>query len=124
RGFALPPLGVAVGLYLPASVSLTLAGGAILGWVLKRIIHNRQKQLATTAQASGAENTTGTMLASGFIVGESLTGVLLAVLSGATGRDNAFSIAAYLPAGLPNILGTVLFAALCWTFARKTLRPS
>jgi putative OPT family oligopeptide transporter len=121
RGQALPPLGVAVGLYLPASVSLTLACGAILGWVLKRISRNRHAASAT-GQSSPEGGSTGTMLASGFIVGESLTGVLLAVLSGATGRDNAFSLAAFVPQNVPAILGTLSFGALCWAFARKTLR--
>lgn len=125
RSLALPPLGVAVGLYLPASVSLTLAGGAMLGWALKRVRHTRNKKAANTAEHTAQEDgPIGTMLASGFIVGESLTGVLLAVLSGATGQDNAFSVASWLPVGLPNILGAVAFAALCWTFARRTLQPS
>lgn len=62
------------------------------------------------------------MLASGFIVGESLSGVLLAVLSGATGRDNAFSLAAFMPPGWATVLGTLIFGALCWAFARKTLQ--
>ncbi|MCP1242026.1 oligopeptide transporter, OPT family [Acetobacter lambici] len=122
RGQALPPLGVAVGLYLPASVSLTLAGGAILGWVLKRVRHKRHQQSATAEQASEDGGSTGTMLASGFIVGESLTGVLLAVLSGATGRDNVFSLAAFVPSGVASVLGALAFAALCWTFARRTLQ--
>lgn len=121
RGQALPPLGVAVGLYLPASVSLTLACGAILGWMLKRISRNRHAASAA-GQSSPEGGSTGTMLASGFIVGESLTGVLLAVLSGATGRDNAFSLAAFVPQNVPAILGTLSFGALCWAFARKTLR--
>ena len=125
RGQALPPLGVAVGLYLPASVSLTLAGGAMLGWGLKRAIRKRRQRAANTAERAGMEEgSIGTMLASGFIVGESLTGVLLAVLSGATGRDNAFSLAAFVPQGVADILGAVVFGALCWTFARKTLQPS
>lgn len=123
RGLALPPLGVAVGLYLPASVSLTLAGGAMLGWILKRLNHKRrQKAQHSTGRLDKEDGTIGTMLASGFIVGESLTGVLLAVLSGATGRDSAFSIAASLPVGLATVLGTCAFAALCWVFAGRTLQ--
>ncbi|MFT8418507.1 MAG: oligopeptide transporter, OPT family [Acetobacter sp.] len=120
RGQALPPLGVAVGLYLPASVSLTLAGGAMLGWVLRRV--RRKRAACTTEQTNVEEGNIGTMLASGFIVGESLTGVLLAVLSGATGRDNAFSLAAFIPPEVASILGTLGFGALGWVFARKTLR--
>lgn len=117
---ALPPLGVAVGLYLPASVSLTLACGAILGWVLKRTLHNRATS-GSQQPAAHQGSATGTMLASGFIVGESLTGVLLAVLSGATGQDNAFSLAAFVPQSVASVLGALVFGALCWVFARKVL---
>ncbi|MFT9016656.1 MAG: oligopeptide transporter, OPT family [Acetobacter sp.] len=116
RGLSLPPLGVAVGLYLPASVSMTLAVGAVLGWGIRRAIQRRG-----SAGAASHADTLGTMLASGFIVGESLTGVALAVLSGALGRDNALSVAGLLPSGLPALLGVGAFGAICWWFARQTV---
>ncbi|GBR57443.1 oligopeptide transporter membrane spanning protein [Acetobacter senegalensis DSM 18889] len=120
RHMALPPLGVAVGLYLPASVSITLAFGAILGWGLKHHIKTSRAQTAQSVSTSNAA--IGTMLASGFIVGESLTGVALAVLSGALGQDDALSIAQYMPQSLPPVLGVAAFGAACWWFARKTLQ--
>lgn len=59
------------------------------------------------------------MVASGLIVGESLTGVVLACLSAASGRDAPLSL---LPAGvgglLPQLAGLVAFGALCLWFAR------
>ncbi|MCG0998450.1 OPT family oligopeptide transporter, partial [Acetobacter persici] len=126
RQLSLPPLGVAVGIYLPASVSVTLAVGAVLGWVLKK----RRAPATPTKDASHQPDGTapehdasiGTMLASGFIVGESLIGVALAVLSGALGKDNALSLAAFLPAGTPAILGLVAFCAVCFWFSRKVLQ--
>ncbi|MCP9318803.1 oligopeptide transporter, OPT family [Acetobacter persici] len=129
RQLSLPPLGVAVGIYLPASVSVTLAVGAVLGWVLNRALKKRR---ATAAPAEDAHHqpdgtapehdaSIGTMLASGFIVGESLIGVALAVLSGTLGKDNALSLAAFLPAGTPAILGLVAFCAVCFWFSRKVL---
>ncbi|QEO16680.1 OPT family oligopeptide transporter [Acetobacter vaccinii] len=112
KALALPPLGVAVGLYLPASVSLTLAAGAVLGWAIKR---NRQNP--------AQPDTTGTMVASGFIVGESLTGVAQAALSGLAGQDNVLSLAGVLPAFLPPLLGGICFTALCWWFTRQARTP-
>jgi putative OPT family oligopeptide transporter len=114
HGLSLPPLGVAVGLYLPASTSVTLAGGAVLGWAL-RAWANRTTHRDTETQA---RQTYGTMLASGFIVGESLTGVTIAGLSGALGRDDALSMASVLPVALPNLLGGLAFCAACVWFAR------
>lgn len=38
RGLALPPLAVGIGIYLPPSVSTTLAIGACLGWVVKKLL--------------------------------------------------------------------------------------
>ncbi|MFE8874450.1 OPT family oligopeptide transporter [Acetobacter persici] len=130
RQLSLPPLGVAVGIYLPASVSVTLAVGAVLGWVLNSALKKRRAPATpredTSQQPDGTapehDASIGTMLASGFIVGESLIGVALAVLSGALGKDNALSLAAFLPAGTPAILGLVAFCAVCFWFSRKVLQ--
>lgn len=130
RQLSLPPLGVAVGIYLPASVSVTLAVGAVLGWVLNRALKKRRAPTTPTEDARHQPDGTapehdasiGTMLASGFIVGESLIGVALAVLSGALGKDNALSLATFLPAGTPAILGLAAFCAVCFWFSRKVLQ--
>ncbi|WP_212373697.1 OPT family oligopeptide transporter [Acetobacter persici] len=130
RQLSLPPLGVAVGIYLPASVSVTLAVGAVLGWVLNSALKKRRAPATPTEDARHHPDGTapehdasiGTMLASGFIVGESLIGVALAVLSGALGKDNALSLAAFLPAGTPAILGLAAFCAVCFWFSRKVLQ--
>ncbi|MFT9332717.1 MAG: oligopeptide transporter, OPT family, partial [Acetobacter persici] len=130
RQLSLPPLGVAVGIYLPASVSVTLAVGAVLGWVLNSALKKRRAPATPTEDASHQPDGTapehdasiGTMLASGFIVGESLIGVALAVLSGALGKDNALSLATFLPAGTPAILGLAAFCAVCFWFSRKVLQ--
>ncbi len=107
---ALPPLAVGVGIYLPMSVSLTLAIGAILGHVITRL-------------TAGAGSHQGTMIASGLIVGESLTGVVLASLSALSGRDSPLSL---LPAGmnapLADWAGLGAFCALCAWFCAMQLR--
>lgn len=115
HGLSLPPLGVAVGLYLPASTSMTLAGGAVLGWVLRAWV----KRNAPAEYDTQAWQTRGTMLASGFIVGESLTGVAVAGLSGASGHDDTLSVASALPAAVPDVLGALAFCAACLWFARS-----
>ncbi|MFS3135969.1 OPT family oligopeptide transporter [Gluconacetobacter sacchari] len=108
-GGALPPLAVGIGLYLPPAVSVTLAIGAIIGWVCTR-------------RARETEGGVATMLASGFIVGESLTGVLLAGIAGATGRDDTLAILPPEATTLPSILGFLVFVAICFWFGHRIRR--
>ncbi len=66
---------IAVGMYLPFSITATIFVGGIIKWVIDLILEKRKigkegKQLA--------ENT-GILLASGLVAGESLMGILLAV---------------------------------------------
>nr|WP_306301831.1 oligopeptide transporter, OPT family [Asaia astilbis] len=82
RGLALPPLAVGMGIYLPADVSVTIAFGAVIAWFFDR---NRR-------ESKQSDDSTGTMIASGFIVGESLIGVVIAVLSGVTGHSNLLAL--------------------------------
>lgn len=127
RALALPPLGVAVGLYLPASVSVTLALGAMLGWAIKHHIARKNSAHAAQAPNLPAATTTqdtgiGTMLASGFIVGESLTGVGLAILAGAIGTEDPLSLATWVPAFLPAVLGMAVFCTICIWFYRRVVQ--
>lgn len=83
RGRVMPPLAVGMGIYLPPDVSITIGFGALVGWMLAR------RRPAETHSETGI----GTMLASGFIVGESLMGVLLAALAGLSGHSDLLAIA-------------------------------
>ncbi|RBM09669.1 OPT family oligopeptide transporter [Novacetimonas cocois] len=113
RGRSLPPLAVGIGIYLPPAVTVTLAVGALVGWIC-----NRRRVPSATGSSQ-----VGTMLASGLIVGESLMGVALSAVAGFAGRDSALSI---LPAGVPPIVpgmaGAVVFAGMCVWFIRYVLR--
>ena len=57
RNLSLPPLAAGIGIYLPPSVSTTLAIGAGLGWLLKK-----------TRGYNNSHSDDGTMIASGLIV--------------------------------------------------------
>ncbi|MDG6093828.1 oligopeptide transporter, OPT family [Acetobacter sp. AN02] len=106
KKMSLPPLAAGIGLYLPPQVSLTLAIGAGIGW----LVHRRHRQ---------GEAGPGTMIASGLIVGESLTGVLLAAVAAATGRDDTLSLQEYIPPLGAQIAGGIIFIAACIWFARN-----
>ncbi len=70
------PMLIAVGMYLPFETTFAIFIGGALKWIVDRRV--ARKKLSKEA-GERVENT-GTLLASGFIAGESLTGVLLAVL--------------------------------------------
>ena len=110
RGLSLPVLAVGIGLYLPPTVTITLVIGALLSWLTNRI----------TAAPEEARRR-GTMLASGFIVGESLMGVALAGVIGAAGSENALSIVGPGFASAATWLGFAAFVLVCALFCRAIL---
>jgi putative OPT family oligopeptide transporter len=86
RRLSLPPLGVGIAIYLPAAVTLPVAIGAIVGWAYDR-------WTATRPHGPAAQRL-GVLLASGFIVGESLFNVGLAGLIVATNNPSPMAVAA------------------------------
>ncbi|MBL6853733.1 MAG: oligopeptide transporter, OPT family [Alphaproteobacteria bacterium] len=99
----LPPLAIAIGIYLPMSATLPLTIGAIVGsWYNRRAKRARNPQRAERL---------GTLVASGMIVGESLFGVVLSGLIVATSKDAPLAI---VPADFAwaNPIAIVLFVTL------------
>jgi len=99
----LPPLAVAIGIYLPMSATLPITLGAVVG-------HWYNRRAARAANPQRAERL-GTLVASGMIVGESLFGVLLAGLIVALAKDAPLAL---VPAdfALADPIGLVVFATL------------
>jgi putative OPT family oligopeptide transporter len=111
----LPPLAVAIGIYLPMSATLPLTLGAIVGaW------YDRRAKRAPNPQRA---ERLGTLVASGMIVGESLFGVILSGLIVATSKDAPLAL---VPADFAwaNPIAVVLFVVLMaglygWMLRRK-----
>lgn len=116
---ALPALAVGLGIYLPPTIGMTLALGALLGWLLQRAIARLAAQRGPDWGAGAEER--GLLLASGLIVGESLMGLLIAALIGFSGSDAPLALVGegFAPA---MWLGLVCFAALFAFFYRRVLR--
>jgi len=117
------PMLVAVGMYLPVETT----GAIFLGGCLKALVDWQAGRRRFTPEQATAVEGTGTLVASGLIAGESLTGVMLA---GLVLVSSGFrSIRASL--GLPEMpwvdgpLGAwaslVPFAALAWLLVRVPL---
>jgi putative OPT family oligopeptide transporter len=115
---SLPPLAVGMGIYLPMALTLLIPVGALLG----RIYDNWAKR---TSNPEFAERM-GVLLATGLIVGESLFGVVFAMLVGTTGKDTPLALVEENPWAMP--LSIALFAAAVaglylWTKSRASVAP-
>ena len=115
---ALPPLAVGLGIYLPPTIGTTLFVGAMLGYFIQRAIKARGER-AGKAWVGAAEERS-LLLASGLIVGESLTGLVIAALIGFSGQDAPLALVSedFAPA---MWLGLGSFIALCVFFMRHVL---
>jgi putative OPT family oligopeptide transporter len=110
-----PPLAVALGIYLPMAVTFMVVVGAFIGkaynsWVSSKPNGDAAKRL-------------GILLASGFIVGESLFGVLLSGLIVGTHRDGPLAIVGDNFALAGDFLGVLVFIVVAgglyvWTASR------
>lgn len=79
----LPPLAVGMGIYLPPSLEMPLVMGSVLSYFVGRFLWKRAKERAGE-ELAGEDveqcNRRGVLFASGLIVGESLIGVIIAVI--------------------------------------------
>ncbi|RIQ16927.1 oligopeptide transporter, OPT family [Bordetella avium] len=118
----LPVLAVGIGIYLPPSISAPIVVGAILAWVLERMLQRRaQARGLTEAEYSMAARRRGVLLASGMIVGESLVGVFMAAVIGASGQDDPLSVVGPGFAATAQWLGLIVFVLVVIGFGRRVL---
>lgn len=118
--YSLPPLGVGIAIYLPAAATIPAILGAAIGWVYDRYV-------ATGPKAPVARRL-GVLLASGFIVGESLFNVALAGLIVLSGKSEPLAVVGEGFAGVATVLAPLAFIALTvalylWTRARAERTP-
>jgi putative OPT family oligopeptide transporter len=117
-----PALAVGLGIYLPPSVGMALVAGALVAWGLQLHLAKRK----ASGDKAGAERIErrGVLVTSGLIVGESLMGVILAAVIGATGRDDPLALvgAGFAPAA--QWLGLAVFALVIAWFVRRLLKAA
>lgn len=118
----MPVLAVGIGIYLPPSVSAPIVVGAVLAWVLDRLLRRRaQARGFPVAEYAAPARRRGVLLASGLIVGESLVGVLMAAVIGATQQDAPLALAGPGFARTAQWLGLAAFALVVAGFGRRVL---
>ena len=111
-GKGLPPLAVGLGIYLPMGATLPVVIGAVIGHVYERRTRTEAAQRI------------GVLLASGFIVGDGLFGVLLAGLIVGTGSGAPLALVGPGFATPALLLGVALFAVLIALLYRWTAQVS
>ena len=124
--FRVPPLAVAMGVYLPPTVATALFVGALISWIVRCRVNARTLPAGVDrSRLEQAGDRTGTLFASGLIVGESLVGVVLAiVIVGSTasgGSDAPLAIAGPGFAPIATGIGLLAFIGMCVFFVRRVL---
>jgi putative OPT family oligopeptide transporter len=113
--FALPPLAVGMGMYLPMSLTLIIPLGALLG-------RYYDKWADRTGGDVEQKKRLGVLMATGLIVGESLFGVVFAGIVAGSGSDAPLAIVGEGFASWAEILGVVLFVGVIAGLYRWTRR--
>jgi putative OPT family oligopeptide transporter len=111
--YSLPPLGAALAIYLPSSVTVPVIIGAFAGWWFNRQMDKGPK--AETAKQLGV------LLVSGYIVGDSLLNVAHAGLIVATGNGAPLALVpeAFAPATPLAIAAYALTAAALYLWVSR-----
>lgn len=110
--FALPPLAVGMGMYLPMSLTLIIPIGAIMGYFYNR-------WAIRTGGDVERKKRLGVLLATGLIVGESLYGVVFAGIVAGTGKEDPLAVFTGNDGNFAQLLGVVAFAAvMLWLYKR------
>ena len=114
RGRAFPPLAVGLGIYLPPGSITPIVAGAVIGYAYNR-------WCARTKNVEAGKRL-GVLLASGFIVGESLFGVLLAGIIVGSGTGTPLALVGDSFATASNVIGAVAFVAAVAASYRWTMQ--
>lgn len=124
--YSIPVLGVGMGIYLPFTIGMPLFIGSLFAWFVNRRIANNAKRIASANEQDTyvkVSEKKGMLIASGFIVGESLVGILMAILIVSSGSQSPLAImpASFTPTA--NILAALLiFAIGFWAYRHITAR--
>ena len=122
--FRTPVLAVAVGIYLPLELDMTIGIGGIIAWLVARAILSRRAQLGDGYdEAVKTSERRGLLFSSGLITGEALVGILLAIPFAAAQSTNVLNLA---PEGFDQfatalgLAGFVFFCGWLYRLASRT----
>jgi len=128
----LPVMAVAIGIYLPFTLTTPIFIGGILGWISERFIERKVRRFdcagltpeQTEAKVKEAKEETfnkGLLFAAGLVAGEAIMGVFVAVIIivGGPGAIAVFNT----PSAIPGLFGLIfLMALIIYMVIREHLR--
>lgn len=127
-------LAFSVGVYLPLVSTLPIAIGGTIRWLVDRR-NNKLPQYAgldQEAMQAAGDRSSGTLLASGYIAGGALAGIIIAITAGVlTGFDNAMTkwaeaVNPFFAGVNADVLSLIPYAAICvllyWVGREKAKR--
>jgi len=87
----IPSLAFAVGVYLPISSSVPVFVGGMVRWLVdRRIRHNlREHKLTEEQLAAEGDKSPGVLLASGYVAGGAIAGIIIAFMTGVLDKADA-----------------------------------
>lgn len=126
--YSLPPLAVGLGMYLPPTLVIPLVIGAVLGYFVQLYLRKRAQRRGekNIEQSIEDSNRHGVLFASGLIVGESLMGVIIAIIivfsvtSG--GSDAPLSLVGKDFGSTADLLGLLGFIAIIASLAYSVIK--
>lgn len=121
----LPVLAIGMGIYLPPSINMPLFIGAVMFWLIKKYV---KKNTAVGQQEETMKQLEqrGTLFAAGLIVGESLMGVILAILivisTSIGGSDAPIAISLKNWDHIADYLGLAFFILAIFIFVQRCIK--
>lgn len=111
--YRLSVLAVALGVYLPLTIVLTIVFGGVINFLAQRSVSSRKKELGPKYSVLVANTgRQGLLLAAGMIAGDALIGILLAIPFAAYQNTHVLAIVGSGFEGTATILGTLAFVAV------------
>jgi len=86
--FRIPVMAFAVGVYLPFDLNVPIMMGGVVAWLVQRHL----KKTGASHERRGEVERMGLLAAAGFITGEALTGIALAIPVAATGNAEPMAL--------------------------------
>lgn len=122
--FRLPALAVGMGIYLPPIITTPIFIGALISWFIRRHVHRNNDK--NTKEKYAKVDHKAALIASGLIVGESLFGVLMAVIIVVSGKKEplAFGLDSIFGSHVEvaqELMGLIIFIVVCVAFIRRSL---
>ncbi|HEX6241676.1 MAG TPA: OPT/YSL family transporter [Polyangiales bacterium] len=121
----IPSLAFAVGVYLPlASSTPILIGGLVRWWVDRAQRGDNAKGLSEAELAAESDKSPGVLMASGYIAGGAIAGIVIAFLAGVFGKLDS-DLTEWATANNPffegawaDLLALLPFVAITWLLVR------